>query len=214
MEKDYNLYILTSVTPTKTGKIIRTLGKTTYNHCAISLDPELKRLYAFARKKYNTVFLGQLVHETVRRYTLGKNDMVPVSLFKIPVTLTQYKWVQQEISRIQNDKQYRYNLFSVISYPIRGGFKTDKAFSCVEFVMHLLEGVDIHFDKEGYQIRPDDLAELLKEYIFFEGNLLDYVNDDEDDPEFFAPLSIREVRDTAVTIFELSRRLVTHKAKR
>ena len=214
MESRWNLYVMISQTPTKIGRIIRTFGRVQYNHSSLSLDPELKNLYSFARRQYNNVMVGNLVHETIRRYTLGSVKEVPVAIFKIPVTLGQYFEVKHEITRIQNDTRYRYNFFSDISYPITGGFETDKAYSCCEFVLHILERVGVYTDKKHYNFRPDDFSEMLKDYLYYEGNLLDYVPDDIEDPDFFAPFSRGIFKDTAVTFVELTRRMFTHKARR
>ena len=126
-----------SQTNTRFARLVRKFGKTHYNHAAVALDEELEQLYAFARPKHKAVLLARLVKENVHRYTLGKEQTVNVVIFKIDVTMRQYLWVKNTIEQIYADKEYIYNLLSVLSYPVSRGFSTYKAFSCIEFAMFI-----------------------------------------------------------------------------
>lgn len=208
MSDEKYLYVVISTTPTKLGKVIRKFGKTTYNHSAISLDDELKEFYAFARKQHNAFWLGKLVKENVRRYTLGKESNVPVAIFKLPISSERFQWIQDEIKHILEDGHYCYNLFSIMSYPFTGGLSIERSFTCVEFVGYILENVGYATQKPRWKIKPDDLRKELDPYLYYEGNLLDYVHDDKGDGGYFAPLNIEVFRESALQVMRLSKRVI------
>ena len=87
------IYVLISSTPTRFGGLIRRFGHLQYNHAAIAFDENLEEVYAFARQKHSTLLLGKLVKENYSRYTLNKTEEIQSVVFKIPVTIYQYKKV-------------------------------------------------------------------------------------------------------------------------
>ena len=48
-----NIYIMLIETQFRTGKMIRFLTRNTYNHVAISFEPNTNLLYSYARYRYN-----------------------------------------------------------------------------------------------------------------------------------------------------------------
>ena len=203
-----NIYILISQTHTGFAGTVRRLGKVKYNHAAVALDENMKELYAFARPKHSAVLLGRLVQESQFRYTLGKFPVVNVMIFCIPVTDEQYAWVRDTIYRIKSSRDYIYNLFSVLSTPLTGGFATYKAFSCIEFVMFLLQGLGYPMDKPLYRYRPDDLIALLSDSVLYQGNLLEYKRDETVDEGYYSRLSPEEVLTSMLIPFRLFYRLL------
>lgn len=206
MNELYYIYFMVSKTPTRFGGLIRKVGKSKYNHSSIGLDEELKELYGFARTQHNIIFLGGLMLENMDRYTLRKSDYVDVVIFKVPVTLEQYTWVKETVNRVHHDEEYMYNLFSVLSYPITHGFETYKAYTCVEFVMHILEYLGYQPPYPAYRCKPDDLLILLKDYIFYQGNLLDYCKRDDFDNDYFAPMNFLILKKNILSFAEITRR--------
>lgn len=187
-----NLYVIISQTHTGVAGVIRKLGKTKYNHAAISLDKDLSSMYAFARLKHRSILLGQLVRENMYRYSLGKYDYVGGKVFELQVTDEQYVEIENVISDMYKEGDYLYNLFSVLLTPVMGGFSTYKSFSCVEFVMYLLKELGCKIERPLYAYRPDDLQNVLKDNVVFEGNLLDYCPDHHIDPNYFKRLTVKD----------------------
>lgn len=202
------IYILISQTHTGFAGTIRRFGKVKYNHAAVALDEHMTELYGFARPKHHAPLLGRLVHESVFRYTLGKHSFVDAMIFRIPVTDEQYAWVEDTIHRIHSNKTYIYNLFSVLSTPITGGFSTYRAFSCIEFVMFLLRGLGYTLDKPLCRYRPDDLVGLLPEAVCYQGNLLEYTDDRAVDTDYYKLLSPKEVFASMAVLCRLFYRLL------
>lgn len=179
------IYIVITRTQTKFAKSIRILGRMKYNHASIGLDADLKELYAFSRPSHGAIFQGRLVRETLNRYTLKKDCVVPVAVFQLPVTDEQYHHIHQYVDAVYNDPEYIYNLFCVLTYPFTHGFPIRKAFNCSEFVAHILKGNGFALKLPEYRYRPDDLTEVLKDYMIFEGDLRDYMKCKDIDETYF-----------------------------
>ncbi len=207
-EEQRYVYVMISQTPTGFGKLIRRFGGMKYNHTSISFDRDMHQLYGFARKVHRVPVVAGLVHEFPKRFSLNKVDNVPVIIYRIPVTVAQYRAGLKKLKEIQEDKEeYLYNLFSVITYPIFGGFKSYKAYTCSEFVVHLLEtmNVPINTKKPAHKITPEQMEDVLKDYeVVYDGNLLEYVSDpDVTSPVYFQPP--RYFRDGVATVYTLGR---------
>lgn len=213
MKETKYIYIIISQTATRFGYALRKVGRVTYNHAAIALDADLQEWYSFARKQHKTALIGGMVKESVERYTLRKRSYVQVTIFRIPVTNEQYTELQKQIDWIWQDEEYKYNLFSVLTYPITKGFSVYKAYSCIEFVMTMMKRLGYDLQKPIPEYTPDDLLQMFEDCIWFQGNLLDYKSADLRDDVYFAAikkeqyiqscLELKEIiKRSAVTFFE------------
>ena len=204
-----NIYVVVSSTYTYFGKTIRVFGKIRYNHASIALDDKLQEIYSFGRQKHAALLTGKLVKENISRFTLDKEFNVDVTIFKIPVTEEQYRDISDFIHAVHEDREYLYNLFSVLTYPLTKGLSVYKAFTCIEFIMYLLTRVGMEFGRPLYEYKPDDLLELLRDDILFQGNLLEYVNEKKTVTNYFDRLSVPEYKESAVCLSKLLARTVT-----
>jgi hypothetical protein len=170
------LYFVISQTPTRFGGIVRKLGKVKYNHASVSLDPKLTKMFAFGRLQHNTLLLAWLMPEHLHRFTLRKYKNVDCTIFRIPVSEEQYDKVCNTITTIGNDPQYMYNYLSVLLFPIFRGFEVYKSYSCIEFVMHILnDDLQLPTEKRLCSYTPDDLLKMLSSYVYYSGNLIEYI---------------------------------------
>lgn len=204
-----NIYVVVSSTYTYFGKTIRVFGKIRYNHASIALDDKFQEIYSFGRQKHAALLTGKLVKENISRFTLDKESNVDVTIFKIPVTEEQYRDIRDFIHAVHEDREYLYNLFSVLTYPLTKGLSVYKAFTCIEFIMYLLTRVGMEFGRPLYEYKPDDLLELLRDDILFQGNLLEYVNEKKAVTNYFDRLSVPEYKESAVCLSKLLARTVT-----
>lgn len=192
------IYVMLSSTGTNFAKIIRLFGRQTYNHAAVSLDDGMERIYAFARPRHSSVFLGHLVRESLERYTLRRAEPVPVVILKIPVSEEGYTWVRQRIVQMLDNPEYMYNLFSVLTWPLFRGFAVDRAYTCIEFVARLLQHCGYLQEEASCHYRPDDLAAELSQYIVYVGDVRGCMSGDYIDEEYFshitAPLLYENVK--------------------
>lgn len=186
-KKNY-VYIVISQTPTLFGRVIRKIMKLKYNHASIAFDDKLEELYSFGRIQNKTPIIAGLVKEYPDRFSLRKKDYVSVKIYKIPVTNAQYQLGLNRIKQIEEDKDgYLYNLLSVLSYPLSKGFATYKTYSCVEFVVHMIQHMNIPLldNRARYNYTPEELAKSLDQPVFYEGNLLDYCHNTSEEADFF-----------------------------
>ena len=191
--KSKAIYIMISRTGTKFAKTIRKIGKQQFNHSSISLDPDLRRTYGFARPRHNAVLMGRLVRETMERYTLGTDEPVEVTVFKIPVTEEEYNWVKKELAIRLNNTDYMYNLFSVLTYPVLKGYSIDNMYTCIEFVAYMIKGLGYLQEKPACKYTPDDLLTYFEDNIVYRGDIRGIMNCTTESKNYFAPLSMKVV---------------------
>lgn len=204
-----SIYIVLSRTSTKISKVIRIFTNSQFNHVSISLDENLNQIYGFTRQQYQTPFLGRLVKESITHYTLNKEDEVPIKVYKIPVSDEMYTHVNNKVLEIFNDPEYIYNLFSVISYPITKGFETYKAFSCIEFAMMILKEIGFEVEKPFHQYMPDDLQSILKECLFYEGDIRGIMSEENIDVHFFDDVSMKDQFENVTRFYILCKRSIS-----
>ena len=70
----------------------------------------------------------------------------------------------------EQDEEYMFNLFSMLTMPILHGFSIYKAHNCMSFISMILTKIHgIYLEKPYYKYMPSELNEVLKEYVWFEG---------------------------------------------
>lgn len=207
-ESKYVYVILTS-TQSKFGKVIRAITKDTYNHMSIATLDDLSDICTFGRRKYSTPLNAGFTHERLEYYTLNKYNNIGVKLYKIPVSKNQYDKVVFELSKIENDTDYMYNLFSALTYPVLGGFRTYKAYTCVEFVATVLNKSGVVCIENAHKVTPNEYGNILNNYEYYIGNLEDILSESEAiDTEFFTKDNIKDyIIINLVTLAKLSVRL-------
>lgn len=170
------VYVILSSTPTLIGKTLRLLSGRKLNHASISLDEDLNEMYSFARLRINTPLVGGFVKENYGRISCGGKFNVFVKIYKIPLSEYQYENVAKYVYSIRDDKEkYLYNLFAVVGYPFHKGFSIYKSFICSGFVIKALTAGNVSI--AGFVgIQPEDINNIISKYLFFEGNLSDYIS--------------------------------------
>ncbi|MBP3399260.1 MAG: hypothetical protein J6K75_05840, partial [Erysipelotrichaceae bacterium] len=110
-------------------------------------------------------------------------------IIEIPVTTDQYAEIEHKIQEIESDSEYMYNLLSVITYPFSGGFHVYKSYSCIEFVIAMLQMFDASLKNPAFTYTPDDLYKQYKNYIVYEGDLNEYIQSDVKDESYYSKLT-------------------------
>ena len=168
------IYVIISRTHTKFGGIVRFFSGSRFNHAAIALDKEMRQWYSFARKKKSNLLSAKFVKENLARY-VEFQGAVNCNIYKIPVSDEDYQKVQKRLRELSYDDTYLYNYISILTYPILGGVRCRKTFTCVEFVCWILNSVGISLSKEQNKMSPDELSEDLRKYLCYSGDLSHYV---------------------------------------
>lgn len=216
-------YIFIVLTRTNGGipQIIRTLTGDCYNHASVAFSATPHLLYSFARIHNISPLVGGPVAEYLCRFTHGGQAKVPSSVFAISVTPETYRNARRIVRSIFNDGEYIYNLLSVASYPLLGGFETYKAYSCSEFVAVLLHliGIDVSGHTSG--CRPDDLFHFLQNHPDAQkvwcGDIRGFLKEPRNSPchcdDFFAIPSSDMAKEAGVYFYELLRRALGVRAR-
>lgn len=164
------LYVVFSSTPYKMGGFIRAMTGHRYNHVAVSLDPELRWLYSFARHYRNTPFYGGFVRETPARYRY-RGRVARIKVCAIPITDAQRSELDTLLRGMKrSSKRYRYNLLSASTVLFHWRVRLPDAYTCVEFVVDLVHRIvpEISLDPAAtYSVRQ--LEEMFRRYEIYCG---------------------------------------------
>lgn len=171
-----NVYVILSATPTLMGKIIRIFTRSSFNHSSISLTENWDEMYSFARYRASNPLVGGFVKEFPQRLSLGKNRIVYIKVYKIPVSEKRFNEIKMFIYNIREDKEENiYNSMAVLGILFRCKFNTYKTYTCSDFVeKSLLTGNIILRNQISKNIIPDEMQKSLDKYTCFSGCLNDY----------------------------------------
>ncbi len=172
-DKNKKIYIVFSATPYKTGKVIRFVTRTKYNHVSFALEESLDVLYAYSRYYENTTFYGGFTEEALLRYQCKKNDS-QIMVCALPLTDKQYDMLINKLEEIKAEREeYIYNFFSMFVAPFGKSVALDKSYTCIEFVCMMLKYLGIY---KGNNMSPsfDYFDAILRKYMIFEGYSRDY----------------------------------------
>lgn len=181
MENNENIYIVLIKALTGLGKFSRKITKYEYTHIAVSLNEKLDEFITFSRRKHYSPFEAGFMHEKREHYAFGKNKNVKVKIFKIPVSKERKYEIKEYIKRIENDSEYIFNLYSMITMPIIHGFRIYKAHNCMSFVSKIIElSETVKLDKKYYKYNIKDIDNLLEKFFIEES----YLNKENEDDEY------------------------------
>lgn len=178
MNKEKYLYLVFSVTPYKVGKVIRFFTNYNFNHVSVSLSPDLKKLYTFARRYRNVPFCGGFVTESPLRFK-NKGRLAEIKVFKIPVSEESFKGASDFLFSVKSAPDlYVYNMLSAIFSLVRLKIRIPQSFTCAEFAAEMLSRAvpEESFDPDKfYSIK--DLGKLLEKYTVYEGSVLPFLDE-------------------------------------
>lgn len=171
MEEKRFFYVAFLSTPYKMGEFIRKMTGFPYNHTAISLSPKMKYLYSFSRHYKNAPFYGGFTKESVLRYR--KNDnFARIKICAVPVSEENYQKAKKRLEFFANhSEEYIYNMISAACFPFKTRVKIKNSFTCVEFVLSMLEKyseIPVLKNKKFCSIK--ELSALLEDYKIYEGS--------------------------------------------
>lgn len=177
------LYVVFSSTPYKMGRFIRFVTRASLNHVAISLDPELKEMYSFARRYRNTPLFGGFVRESYGRYR-NRDRLAQVRICALPISPEKLAEVRVMLGRMETSAdRYPYNLLSALIHPLRLRVRLPNCYTCVEFVSDFLREMQISdrvLPNHNYSV--GELYRLLREHTVYRGDFPHTVPAGESDP--------------------------------
>ncbi|MBQ8594634.1 MAG: hypothetical protein IJ406_01560 [Oscillospiraceae bacterium] len=171
MEEKRFFYVAFLSTPYKMGEFIRKMTGFPYNHTAISLSSKMKYLYSFSRHYKNAPFYGGFTKESVLRYR-KKDIFARIKICAVPVSEENYQKAKKRLEFFANhSEEYIYNMISAACFPFKTRVKIKNSFTCVEFVLSMLEKyaeIPVLKNKKFCSIK--ELSALLEDYKIYEGS--------------------------------------------
>ena len=170
------IYIVTTYTGTFLSYLIRNISKTPYAHVSIALNQDLAPMYSFGRLNPKTPLFAGFVEENINQglYAIRKNTMCRV--YSLDVTDSQYNKLYDNIMEVsRNRKKYDYDVRALVYLSINKPREREYKYVCSHFVADMLQksGINI-YDKNSYEIRPNDFYDLDSLNLEYEGLLSRY----------------------------------------
>ena len=162
MTEQKYIYVVFVKALTGLGKFSRMLNHYEYTHIAVSLDGVLEDFVTFSRKAHHAPFMAGFMHEKREHYAFGPHKKVKVKVYKLPVSPVKYVKIQKYIEEIEQDEEYIFNLYGMLTMPILHGLPIYKAHNCMSFVSKIikLSGV-VRMKKPFYKYNIPDMDNLL-----------------------------------------------------
>ena len=202
------IYVVLIKAHTGLGKVARVFSRYEYTHVAVSLDKTLTDFITFSRRKHYLPLDAGFMHEYRDYYAFGNHRQVKIKVFKVPVAEQNYNEIIRFISKLENDSEYIFNLFSMMTMPILHGFEIYKAYNCMSFTAKIVELTGaVKLKRPYYKYSIKDMEQVLQKYEYFEGNIArksscDYA-------QYMKKYNISNILSTgADTIFNLTKRLL------
>lgn len=121
------------------GVFARKIFKYPYTHIAVCLDEDLEDFVTFSRRKHFAPFDAGFMHEKRSHYAFGKYKKFQAKVFKIPVTEENFEKIKAYVDQIENDDEYIFNIFSMVTMGLFHGVKIYKALNCMSFTAKIIE---------------------------------------------------------------------------
>ncbi len=170
------IYVVTTYTGTVLSYLIKNISKTPYAHVSIALNKYLNPMYSFGRLNPKTPIFAGFVEENINEglYAIRTNTMCRV--YSLEVTETQYYNLYENIMNVsKNRKQYDYDVKALVYLSLNKPREKSYKYVCSHFVADMLKrsGINV-FDKESYEVRPNDFYNLDCFTLEYEGLLSKY----------------------------------------
>lgn len=168
------IYIVLIKAHTGLGAFARNLTGYPYTHIAISLDESMTDFISFSRKYHYFPFEAGITHEYRHYYAFGKHKDFKAKIFELSVDSKQYNSILSHISKCENDEDMLFNLFSMATMPVIGGFRIAHTENCMSFTARCIELSGCCELKRPYwRYSIKDIDEMLStDFRYFEGRIV------------------------------------------
>lgn len=162
MRQSRTLYVMISRTSTNMAKFIRKCSNYPYNHVSLTLDPNLRTWYSFARYHQDAPFYSGFIQEPVERFFADGND-IDVRIFRVEVPEERARRIEQLFLQAgRPETRLIYNYFDAAASVLKLKIAIAGAYTCLSFACAIL----------GRQYRRiSDLDAALSPQLFYEGSL-------------------------------------------
>ncbi len=193
------------------GSIARRITGYPYTHIAVSLDRSLTDFVSFSRRYHSFPFDAGFMHEYRDYYAFGDHSDFEAKVFRLPVTDARLRRIRAFLRKCESDRELRFNLFSMATMPLLGGFRIPKAENCMSFTAQIIRMSGcVQMQKHYWRYSIKDMDRLLGNHLFFEGKLRRLPSPQYE--RYMQPFCIiKYLRDAAALNGTLARRMLTHR---
>ena len=171
------VYIIATYTGTTLARAIRRISHTPYSHISISLNKDLKPMYAFGRIHPRTPIFAGLVQENINEGLYAIKTKTECVVYELEVTDEEYYLIEKNLQfKWTIRKHLKYDASGLARLALNRPRVSENKYVCSNFVSHVLEesGVKI-FDKPYYEVQPIDfIYNSTGLSIAYEGLLSEY----------------------------------------
>lgn len=166
------LYVCFMATMTTIAKISRRISGCDYTHISIAFDEKLEDFVSFSRRSANTPLDAGIVWERRGDYVQPGQTSYRTRIYRIPVSREKFEQIKKMIWKYEQDPEYMFNIFSMVTMTVFHGFSIYKTENCMSFVGKILEMTGaVSFTKPYYKYLPEEFIRLLSGYEYFDGML-------------------------------------------
>lgn len=204
-----DIYIVLIKAHTGLGSIARKFTHYPYTHIAVCLDRSLTDFISFSRRYHFFPFEAGFTHEYRDYYAFGTHRDFGAKVFRLRVGDDEYKNILSFIEERERGG-YLFNVYSMATMPLIGGFRIKGAENCMSFTAQIIElSGCAKLSKPYWRYSIKDMDGLLTGHEIFEGKVKKRKQDDH--PAYMVKFSItRYIGGMIKLILPLTARLIKH----
>lgn len=166
------IYIVLIRAHTGLAAAARKFTRYPYTHVAVCLDPTLTEFISYSRRYHYFPFDAGFTYEYRDYYAFGEHQSFGAKVFRLDVEDDNYDAVTRYIRSCETDTEQRFNLYSMMTMPLIGGFRIRGTENCMTFTAQIvsLSGC-VKMKRPYWRYSVKQLDKLLTRHCTFEGEL-------------------------------------------
>ena len=166
------IYIVLIQAHTGLGSIARKITRYPYTHIAVTFDKSMTDFISFSRKYHYFPFEAGITHEYRNYYAFGRFSDFRAKVFELALDDAHFDAVSKYISDCEKDENMQFNVLSMATMPLIGGFHIPHSENCMSFTSRCIGLSGCAKMKRRYwRYSIKDIDEMLSDYLLFEGKI-------------------------------------------
>lgn len=164
-ENQKYIYILLSIYPDRTSRMLRFIKRWDYSHASIGVKDSYGKFYSFNGRGFRV--------EDPKKYPTVRKQEVPCALYQLPVAQETFEKLQSLLAfHVENAEKYDYSFWGVVFCLLHISRKKENRYFCSQFVAEVLEAAKVlPLAKHSSLYVPDDFSRLREAKLIFQGTL-------------------------------------------
>lgn len=171
-------YVMLSKSTTLVSRLIYLITKKPYTHSSLSIDPTLMDMYSFCRIYPRFMLPAGFSNESLHKGFYGIHGDIPVRLYRIEISETQYEMLDEIIKRMyEKRKKFKYDVWGGLYYFLKKPHSRYNYRYCSWFVSEVLGELEIIPIHKPYCLfEPIDFCDVKELEMVYEGHVEDLRN--------------------------------------